>query len=268
MNLDEQRPNAALINREWYESAKNVLGARDLSCVLVAAVEYVLYGDAGITLNDTARIVFAMVRPALDSDVTKYRERCARNAANAKSKRVAPSGSEWHPVAASGEQLQLQHQLQPQLQLQHQSLSPEEMERKEKFMVYGYFWSVGSANPTEESRQFWSYYEALGWRNNKGAAIVSKLAAARMWRRQFESTEPKGLAAQWFAAFKDCPVIDYNVFDAFAGGEIQSDPERAVVVRLRAPQAYLDSIQDRAGECLQALCRACKGSCVRLEPVG
>lgn len=268
MNPDEQRPNAALINREWYESAAGVLEGRKLANLLLYAVQYVLYGTLPETEDPELKIVFAMVRPALESDIAKYRERCARNAANAKSKRAAATGSEWQPVAATGEQLQQQPQLQPQLQLQRQSLSPEERERKEKFMVYGYFWSVGSANPTEESRQFWSYYEALGWRNNKGAAIVSKLAAARMWRRQFESTEPKGLAAQWFAAFKDCPVIDYNVFDAFAGGEIQSDKERAVVVRLRAPQAYLDDIQARAGECLQALCRACKGSCVRLEPVG
>lgn len=73
----ENRPNAALINKEWYESAKGVLGARDLSCVVIAAIEYVLYGDTGITLQDSAKVVFAMIRPALDSDIAKYRERCA-----------------------------------------------------------------------------------------------------------------------------------------------------------------------------------------------
>ena len=115
MESDNKRPNAALINREWYESAKSVLGARDLSCVLVAAVEYVLYGDTAITLQDSAKVVFAMIRPALDSDIAKYNERCARNAANAKSQRqrVGASGSEWEQI-----QLQLQLQLQPQLQLQ------------------------------------------------------------------------------------------------------------------------------------------------------
>ena len=113
METDNKRPNAALINKEWYESAKSVLGTRDLSCVLVAAVEYVLYGDTAITLQDSAKVVFAMIRPALDSDITKYLERCARNTANARSKRVGASGSEW-------EQIQLQHQLQQQLQLQPQ----------------------------------------------------------------------------------------------------------------------------------------------------
>ena len=103
METNTKRPNAALINREWYESAKEVLGARDLSCLLVAAVEYVLYGDTGIKLQGDAAVVFAMVRPALDSDIAKYTERCARNAANAKSQRqrVAASGTQSQRVEAN-----------------------------------------------------------------------------------------------------------------------------------------------------------------------
>ena len=106
------RPSAALINREWYESAKSVLNAAEMGHLLCAAVEYVLGGVEPSNLSAGERIVFAMVKSSLDSDITKYAERCARNAANARSKRVGASGSEWVPTATSGEQQQQQPQIQ------------------------------------------------------------------------------------------------------------------------------------------------------------
>ena len=72
MEQDNKRPNAALINREWFESAAHVLDSEDLRDVVVAAVSYVLYGDMPEALSKSAEIVFAMVKPALDSDIAKY----------------------------------------------------------------------------------------------------------------------------------------------------------------------------------------------------
>ena len=111
----ENRPSAALVNKEWWESARKVLSYEEQGELLINAVEYVLYGVEQNKLSGKVAIVFEMVRHALDSDIAKYREKCARNAANAKSgrQRVAASGSEW-------QQIQLQLQLQPQLQLQLQ----------------------------------------------------------------------------------------------------------------------------------------------------
>ena len=129
----ENRPNAALVNKEWYDSACRVLSQDELGRLLVSVVEYVLDGTEPTKLKGTESVVFTMVKPALDSDINKYRERCARNAANAKSgrERVAASGSEW-------QQIQLQPQLQPQLQLQIQpnlSLTRRgEIEKGSKFM--------------------------------------------------------------------------------------------------------------------------------------
>lgn len=85
MESNDQRPNAALINREWFESACRVLSYDEQGELLVNAVEYVLHGATRVKLSGKVSIAFEMVRPALDSDIIKYRERCARNAANAKS---------------------------------------------------------------------------------------------------------------------------------------------------------------------------------------
>ena len=68
MDVDK-RPNAALINREWYESAAGVLEGRKLAILMLYAVQYVLYGTMPETSDNDVRLVFAMIRPALDSDL-------------------------------------------------------------------------------------------------------------------------------------------------------------------------------------------------------
>lgn len=237
----ENRPNAALINREWYESAKGVLGARDLSCVVIAAIEYVLYGDTGMTLQDSAKVVFAMIRPALDSDIAKYRERCARNAANARSgrERVVASGSQSQQVGATTTTTTTTTPTTTTTTTP--SLSPDEQRQRERFIIYGYFWSVGSGDPMAEMNAFWDYYEALGWKNNKGAVIVSKQSAARMWRRQFETKTPPDGAQAWFRAVQTCKILDPTAFTIFAGSE---RVDEKIVVRLRCTNNYLAQLRE------------------------
>ena len=240
METDNRRPNAALINREWYESAAQVLDAADLRCVLYAAVRYVLYGEVVDCLNSPASIVFAMIKPALDSDISKYLERCARNAANAKSQRqrVEASGTQSERVGANTTTTTTPTTTPTTTTTP--SLSTAETEEKERWLVYGYFWSTASRAIKEELNAFWSYYESLGWKNNKGAPIVSKLAAARMWKRQYElGVAPDG-AEVWFRAVQTCPVTDYNIWHAFAGAERQ---ENAVIVRLRCSRDYLAKLE-------------------------
>ena len=55
MDNDIKRPAAALINREWFESAAGVLNRGQLKAVVCAAVEYVLYGKEDKTLDHNSR---------------------------------------------------------------------------------------------------------------------------------------------------------------------------------------------------------------------
>ena len=230
----ENRPNAALINKEWWESARKVLSYEEQGELLIEAVEYVLYGIGRTTPKGKVGIVFEMVRPALDSDVAKYRERCARNAANARSgrERAAASGSEWQRVAANT--------TTTPTTTTTTSISFEEQRNRERFIIYGYFWSVGSADPKAELNAFWDYYESLGWKNNKGAVIAYKLAAARMWRRQYETKTPPNGAQQWYKAAKECTIPNPKVFVSFLGSEPN---EGKMIVRLGCSAAFFDQIK-------------------------
>lgn len=88
----------------------------------------------------------------------------------------------------------------------------------------------------QEFNAFWDYYESLGWRNNKGAAIVRRLACARQWRRQFDTKEPPVGAACWAKAVENCPVRDYDIYGIYAGAEKIGD---AVRVNLRCKADFL-----------------------------
>lgn len=239
MDNDNKRPNAALINREWYESAASILSRQDLGFLLVQCVEYVLGIDNDWKLGGTPEVVFKMVKPALDSDIAKYAERCERNKRNARSQSqpVAASRSQSQPVAANTTSTTTSTTTTTSTSTP--SLSPAEVEDREKWLIFGYFWSIGSKAITQECSAFWSYYESLGWKNNKGAPIVNKLACARQWRHQFETgTAPNGADA-WFKAVQACSIADYGVFSCYLGAERE---EAGAVVRLRCKMTFLVSL--------------------------
>lgn len=265
MEGENKRPSAALINKEWFESAAKALQRDDLCDVLFAAVTYVIYGDMPEGLNTAAEIVFTMIKPALDSDIAKYRERCERNAANAKSQsqRVAASGTQSQRVGANTTPTPTPTPTPTAISLK-EGQSDREI-KMERWLVYGHFWSIGSRAIEEELNAFWSYYESLGWRNNKGAQIVSKVAAARMWRNQYELGTPPDGAKAWLNAVKSCPVSDYNIWHIYAGAE--RDGEK-VVVNLRCNTDYLEKLRKAVPTLEKDLRAAWRVPEVVLKPAG
>lgn len=261
----ENRPNAALINKEWFDSASGVLSQEDLAMVVLNACRYVFGMPAVSMRNQSQQVVFAMIRPALDSDITKYRERCVRNAENAKRgrERVVASGTQSQQVGAIPTTTTTTTTTPTTTTTI--SLSDEEQRKRDRFKVFGYFWSIGSSAPMDELQAFWDYYEALGWKNNKGAVIVSKIAAARMWRRQYETKEPCTGAQAWFKAVCECPVADPNAFKCFRGAEISADK---VVCHLGCSAQFLAQLEQAVPNLKGTLQAFWRGLEVILEPAG
>lgn len=249
---EQQRPKAALINREWFDAARSVLSIQDLGIVLVKACEYVYGEDTFDIGGDLQMAVFAMIKPALDSDLAKYRDRCARNAANARAarERVVASGTQSQPVAANTTTTPT---ITPTTTTTSTtSLSSEEVEQRERWIVYGYFWSIGSGAISMELDAFWNYYASLGWKNNKGAAIVSKLSCARMWKHQFDTHQAPNGADAWFAVMKNSHIADYAIWRAFRGAE---RTDAGAVVRMSATESWIDDFKGQCTGLLASLAR-------------
>lgn len=218
-----KRPNAALINREWYESAKEILTREELGSAILNAIEYVLYDDQLPSSESKVGIVCRMIKPALDGDLRAYAERCARNAANARnrSQRVAASGSEWERVGAIPTPTPTPTTTTTQISLPREG--DKEQRDRERFYIALYFAEKGSESPVAEMEAFWNYYESLGWKNNKGAVIVRKQAAASMWRPQFALGNVDGWRVKWFKALHKSKSFDLRLFSDVRGAEVHGD---------------------------------------------
>lgn len=237
---EEKRPRAALINREWLEAAEAITTRRGLSEVVLCAVEYVIYGKIRQELSGNIAVILAMIKPWLDSDITAYRERCERNRRNAQrggEKPVAASGTQSQRVGAITTPTTTPTPTTTQISLEKGD--EKEIER-EKWLIFGHFWSTGSKAVKEETNAFWSYYESLGWKNNKGAPIVSKISAARMWRRQFEGGKPANGADAWYKIVQNCAVADYRLWVGYLGAEKVDDHAE---VRLRLTEPYIAQLK-------------------------
>lgn len=239
------------------------MSVQDLGIVLVRACEYVFGTESFDLGGEVQKAVFAMIKPALDSDLAKYAERCARNAANARSQsqRVAASGTQSQRVGANTTTTSTT--TTTTTSTTNPSLSAEKSEEREKWLIYGYFWSTGSKAVADELGAFWSYYESLGWKNNKGAEIVNKVAAARMWRRQFETGNVPDGAVEWFKALQTCPVPDVNVWKGYAGAERIDDH---AVVRVRFNSKFVDDLKAAVPTLERSLCSMWKVSAIKWEP--
>ncbi len=235
--------------RAWWAAALEALNDSERLAFYDAVMIYAFQGELVKKLPAAVNGMFCMVRPFIEQDLNKYAERCERNRENARGgKRVAASGCESLPVAHNNNTNN-----NTNTNTNTMPLSNEEAEKaieKEKWLIFGYFWATGSVNVLEEVKAFWNYYESLGWKNNKGAAIVSKIACARMWRRQFETRQAPNGAFAWWTGLRSCDVPDYAAWQCYAGAEITTEK---VIVRLRCSAEYWADVQRHAPEILKAL---------------
>lgn len=236
----EIKIKGVIFARSWWTAAKEELSSEDRLQFYEAVMQYAFDDAAAAELSAPVRAMFAMVKPFLDDDKVKYQERVLRNRENAQGrKRVAPSGSQSLPVATNNN---TNSSTNTNTNTNNNTNTISLDVQREKWIIFGYFWATGSKALGQELAAFWDYYDALGWKNNKGAPIVNKLAAARMWRRQFETGDPPFGAPEWWEIMKGCPVPDPLVFSGYRGAEILEDH---VLVHMAVNETWLESFKDK-----------------------
>lgn len=204
----EYKIKGVIFARNWYAAVRPGLLPSDRLQFYDAVFEYAFEGSVLQGMSPAVQIAFDMVKPFIDQDIVKYRERCERNRVNARGRqRVAASGSESLPVATNTS-------TNSNTSTNNNNNTISLSEEKEKFFICALFYSRGSISPGMELNKFWQYYESLGWRNNKGAPITKKMAAAKMWDLQSGVTK-MALAPRvaWSNAMLQCDSCDIRVFD-------------------------------------------------------
>lgn len=206
---------SAFIRKEWYDAASSILSSDERLELYDLICGYAFQGSTPAIKHGKVAALWALIRPALDQDAEKYEAKCERNRKNAsrsQSLPVAATGYQSLPVAAN-----TNTNTNTNTKSATFSQSSEDDEKKERFDCMGIIFSRGATKPLEECKRMWGYYESLGWKNNKGAAIVSKRSAAAMWRLQCDIIAEPQMARLWWRLFKSVAGTPYVLWDAWKG---------------------------------------------------
>ena len=210
---------SALIRKEWYDAACSILSSDERLELYDLICGYAFQSSTHAIKHGKVAALWTLIRPALDQDAEKYKAKCERNRKNA-------SRCQSLPVAAAGSQsLPLDTNTNTNTNTKSTTLYQGSTGEKERdiFDCMGIIFSRGATEPAAECKRMWDYYTALGWKNNKGAPIVSKNSAAAMWRLQCDTVANVSMSRLWWSAFKSVEGAEVALWKYYKGMRCDDD---------------------------------------------
>lgn len=212
---------SAFIRKEWHDAASSILSSDERLELYDLICGYAFQGSVPAIKHGKVAALWALIRPALDQDAEKYKEKCERNRKNAsrcQSLPVAATGSQSLPVAANTNSNSNSNSKSTTF-----SQSSAGEKERDIFDCMGIIFSRGATEPAAECKRMWDYYTALGWKNNKGALIVSKNSAAAMWRLQCDTVGDISMSRLWWSAFKSVEGTEVELWKYWRGMRCDGD---------------------------------------------
>lgn len=270
---------AAMFREEWLDKAKQLLpNSADRALFYEALMCKAFEREIPVMNNPVVAAMFIMAESAISADLEKYAARCERNRENAL-KRISASGNQSQRVVASGsESLPSQpntststsSSTNTSTNTSTSSISCETMtDEREIYLIYYTLFKRGALDMQSEFDAFYNYYAALGWKNNKGAPIVSKVSAAAMWRLSGDTCANIAQRQAWADAFKNAPTTSVLVWTAFRDLQVkESDTERCLYISLALNSQQIEAMEDKCERCFRGLmsaynCQSIEYRCTR-----
>lgn len=257
---------AAFFREEWLDKANQLLpNPADRALFYEMLMQRAFGRQVAPCNNPVVVAMFAMAESAIAADIAKYDAKCERNRENAL-KRVAASGNHSQRVVASGSETQpslpnintsTTTSTSTNTSTNTSTISIENAdEEREKYLIYCTLFSRGALDVQSEFDAFYNYYAALGWKNNKGAQIVSKVSAAAMWRFSGDTAANLSEREQWAKAFRNAKTTAPHVWTSFRHMEVRaSDTERILHITIAIPPAWLEDFENKCESSIRALMR-------------
>ena len=240
----------AVMYRAWVSSAKDLIADPAVRCSLYEALFDLYYTGEPVSLSDpVANAVYTMCKPFIVEDVAKYERRCERNRENAAKRQVAPSGSQWLPVAPSGSN---SISKSSSISISNISVSDVTKTERQRFDLHAIMFYHDAASVSEEVQRFLDNYEARGWKNSQGVPVVNPLPAARQWDIK-NRRRPEPLRTAYAEAFKSSPMADVRIWTALQSIRVQNE---ALLLCYRADEAFIEELERRCNRQLQALMKS------------
>lgn len=265
---------AAYFREEWLDKANQLLpNPADRAC-FYECLMCRAFGRALPTFTSPiVSAMYAMAESAIVADIKKYEAKCERNRQNALSK---ASRTQSHPVAASGSDrtqslpststnTSTNTSPSTNTSTSTNTISPESVgEDREIYLIYCTLFQRGALNLQTEFDQFYNYYAALGWKNNKGATIVSKVSAAAMWRLSGETCGNLAQREVWARAFRNAPTTSTMVWLSFRDMQVEvTDTARVLHLHTTLNAKQIENLEDKCEKQLRAVMAAYE--CTQLQ---
>lgn len=258
---------AAYFREEWLDKATQLLpDAADRAAFYECLMCRAFGRDIPVPKNPIVSAMYTMAESAIAQDIEKYEAKCERNRANALAK---SNRTQSHPVAASGSDstqslpststsTSTSLNTNTSTSTSTSSISCETMtDEREIYLIYYTLFNRGVINLQSEFDAFYNYYAALGWKNNKGAPIVSKVSAAAMWRISGDIAANTSERAAWARAFKNAPTTSPLVWTCFNNLQVrQTDDANILHIFVSLNSQEIDALETKCERAIRALMAA------------
>lgn len=227
--------------------------------------------------SDTAKAIWTLAKPMIDSDLRRYENGCKggapRGNTNAqkegaeKTTEKQPKNNQKQPTNKQEQETRNKNRNNNTLSLSPSDEAGEsgaEASSAEREKILEIFFFRNFINPSAEVDRFYAHYEAQGWKRAGGAAITDRIALAQSWRPEKEgerfSPAVADLLAKWYNLANPhlrhlllTELIDVGVDDS--------------VVKLRLHDSLRLAIEGSIGELAPAFKTTFNNRCLRYSVV-
>lgn len=249
---------AAMVHKTWIDGAREVLSNPEDRCEFYDAVFDLYFTDQlRVIHSEQARAIFVMVRPYILADRQRYADKCERNRENARKKTLQSQANGSDRLRSQDLGSNNNNNTNSSINNNSNnnnnilSLSSDEERDRESFDILGILFYHRASNVREEMQRFYNYYEALGWRTNKGAPIVNRRAAARQWRVEQQRPDSK-LYDNYYMMMQQSTLYDARIYTAVRYMEVFG---KTLKLHYAADNAFIDLLEKH---CIRLLVKLTK----------
>lgn len=252
----------AFIRRAWYDTAKQHLNDNERLILYETILDYQFENDKiKDGLPPMVALTFDIIRPVLEADKEKMQRRREANRQNGLlggrpkinesfQEVTKPSGSNGFPVGYFG---LANTNPNTNTNTNTNSVCPKDAQGNEneqegqsgdthtKFFVIVEFYLSGFANPIEEAKLFWNYYEARGWVAGDGNPIKNIVALSKTWHPKAQLVADAKRRQPLRTFFNLLVSPDYSLFERIKAVEIDNTLNQVYLfVRTKDDAIYLE----------------------------
>lgn len=249
----------AFFRRSWWQTAKAHLSDTERLALYETVFAYSFEDTpAAVDLPPMAALLFDLIRPVLAADRQKMQHKAdiaRQNGMTGGRPKVVrineelskPSGLNENPAGFYG--LAIYNTTNPNTTANGKNIpcvsksnSAEDFsDTHTKFLVSTEFFLMGVADPVEEAKLFWAYYEAREWITGDGQKVRNIVALSKSWHPKSLTMALAKKRAAFRSLLEKLENSDFSLFERLLAADIDNSTKTVFLfVRTKEDAVYLE----------------------------